>query len=69
MAATKPEIQSNSAPAGSGYFNCTITNASIMSSIREQKKRSEDGYKWRKYGEKQVKTHAVITSALTQIAQ
>lgn len=55
MAATKPEIQSNSAPAGSGYFNCTITNASIMSSIREQKKKSEDGYKWRKYGEKQVK--------------
>ncbi|KAJ1419273.1 WRKY domain [Sesbania bispinosa] len=49
MATIKPEIQSNSA-SGSCYLN--YTNASM--SIREQRK-SEDGYKWRKYGEKQVK--------------
>ncbi|XP_027336197.1 probable WRKY transcription factor 33 [Abrus precatorius] len=50
MATTKLEIQSNSA-SGSGYFNYT-NNAS--KSVREQS-RSEDGYNWRKYGEKQVK--------------
>ncbi|XP_061375806.1 probable WRKY transcription factor 26 [Gastrolobium bilobum] len=48
MSTTKPEIQSNYSASGSGYFN--NTNASI----REQR-RTEDGYKWRKYGEKQVK--------------
>lgn len=42
----KPEVQPNS-----GHFN--PSNASM--SIREQQRRSEDGYKWRKYGEKQVK--------------
>ncbi|RDX79063.1 WRKY transcription factor WRKY24, partial [Mucuna pruriens] len=49
MASTKPEIQSNSAP-GSVHFNST----NAYKSIRDQK-RSEDGYNWRKYGEKQVK--------------
>ncbi|XP_061362112.1 probable WRKY transcription factor 33 isoform X2 [Gastrolobium bilobum] len=49
MASSKPEIQSNSV-TGSGYFN--YTNAS--QSVREQK-RTEDGYNWRKYGQKQVK--------------
>ena len=49
MAATNTTVQSNPA-AGSGYFN--YTNSS--QSIREQRK-SEDGYNWRKYGQKQVK--------------
>ncbi|KHN33250.1 Putative WRKY transcription factor 33 [Glycine soja] len=49
LASIKPEIQSNSAP-GSVHFNSTYA----PKSIREQK-RSEDGYNWRKYGEKQVK--------------
>ncbi|XP_027352741.1 probable WRKY transcription factor 33 isoform X2 [Abrus precatorius] len=49
MAASKPEIQSNSV-SGSGYLN--YTNSS--QSVREQK-RSEDGFNWRKYGQKQVK--------------
>ncbi|CAL0324658.1 unnamed protein product [Lupinus luteus] len=49
MATAKPELHSNSAP-GTGYFNCT--KASLT--VREQS-RTEDGYKWRKYGEKQVK--------------
>ncbi|TKY63583.1 WRKY transcription factor 33 [Spatholobus suberectus] len=49
MGSTKPETQSTSA-RGSVQFN--FTNASM--SIREQR-RSEDGYNWRKYGEKQVK--------------
>ncbi|KAL2958114.1 hypothetical protein AAZX31_18G190000 [Glycine max] len=49
MAAGKPEIQSNSVP-GSGYFD--YTSASL--SVREQK-RAEDGFNWRKYGQKQVK--------------
>nr|KYP45283.1 putative WRKY transcription factor 33 [Cajanus cajan] len=49
MASTKPEIPSNSA-SGSVHFNST----SAFKSIRELK-RSDDGYNWRKYGEKQVK--------------
>nr|QXR38077.1 WRKY33 [Caragana korshinskii] len=49
IAASKPETHSNSVP-GSGYFN--YTNAS--QTVREQK-RSEDGFNWRKYGQKQVK--------------
>ncbi|TKY65744.1 WRKY transcription factor 33 [Spatholobus suberectus] len=49
MAAGKAEIQSNSVPE-SGYFD--YTNAS--QSVREQK-RSDDGFNWRKYGQKQVK--------------
>ncbi|MED6125056.1 hypothetical protein PIB30_064839 [Stylosanthes scabra] len=49
MLATKPELQSNSMPE-SGSFN--YANASQP--IREQR-RSEDGYNWRKYGQKQVK--------------
>nr|AFK44815.1 unknown [Medicago truncatula] len=46
----KPEIHSNSV-TGSGYYNYN-NNASQF--VREQK-RSEDGYNWRKYGQKQVK--------------
>ncbi|XP_047152129.1 probable WRKY transcription factor 33 isoform X1 [Vigna umbellata] len=49
MASHKSELQSNSVP-GSGRFN--YANAS--QSVREQK-RSEDGFNWRKYGQKQVK--------------
>ncbi|KAK7294785.1 hypothetical protein RJT34_17681 [Clitoria ternatea] len=49
IAASKPEMQNNSVPE-SGYLN--YTNAS--QSFRQQK-RSEDGYNWRKYGQKQVK--------------
>ncbi|KAG5088970.1 hypothetical protein GLYMA_01G128100v4 [Glycine max] len=49
LASIKHEIQSNSAP-GSVQFNSTFA----PKSIREQR-RSEDGYNWRKYGEKQVK--------------
>ncbi|KAJ1387586.1 WRKY domain [Sesbania bispinosa] len=49
MAPSKPEIQNNSV-SGSGQFN--YTNAS--QSVREQR-RSEDGFNWRKYGQKQVK--------------
>ncbi|KAK7395031.1 hypothetical protein VNO78_15573 [Psophocarpus tetragonolobus] len=49
MSAGKPEMQSNSVPQ-SGYFD--YTNASQP--VREQK-RSEDGFNWRKYGQKQVK--------------
>ncbi|BAT97531.1 hypothetical protein LR48_Vigan11g097900 [Vigna angularis] len=45
----KPEIQSNST-SGSVQFNSN----NAFKSIREQR-RSEDGYNWRKYGEKQVK--------------
>ncbi|KAG5060551.1 hypothetical protein JHK87_001580 [Glycine soja] len=48
LASIKHEIQSNSAP-GSVQFNSIAPK-----SIREQR-RSEDGYNWRKYGEKQVK--------------
>ncbi|KAE9610830.1 putative transcription factor WRKY family [Lupinus albus] len=50
IATTKPELHSNSAPATS-YFNCTKAS---LAAVREQS-RTEDGYKWRKYGEKQVK--------------
>ncbi|XP_028767554.1 probable WRKY transcription factor 33 [Neltuma alba] len=46
---SEPQIQTNLAPA-SGYTN--YSNSS--QSIREQK-RSDDGYNWRKYGQKQVK--------------
>jgi len=49
MASGKAELQSNSVP-GSGHFD--YANAS--QSVREQK-RSEDGFNWRKYGQKQVK--------------
>lgn len=49
MALTKPLTHSNSA-LGPCYVNYTDT----VQSNREQKT-SEDGYKWRKYGEKQVK--------------
>ncbi|KHN29552.1 probable WRKY transcription factor 33 [Glycine soja] len=49
MAEGKPEIQSSSVP-GSGYFDYT----SASQSVREQK-RTEDGFNWRKYGQKQVK--------------
>ncbi|KAK7390272.1 hypothetical protein VNO78_25571 [Psophocarpus tetragonolobus] len=49
MASSKHEKQSNSG-AGSVPFNST----NAPKSIREQRK-SEDGYNWRKYGEKQVK--------------
>ncbi|KAK7339989.1 hypothetical protein VNO77_20680 [Canavalia gladiata] len=49
MVARKPEIQSNSVPE-SGYFN----HANGSQTVSEQK-RSEDGYNWRKYGQKQVK--------------
>ncbi|KAI4353481.1 hypothetical protein L6164_002427 [Bauhinia variegata] len=49
MDANKSTVQSHSAP-GSGYFN--YNNSS--QSIREQR-RAEDGYNWRKYGQKQVK--------------
>ncbi|KAL2337652.1 hypothetical protein Fmac_012098 [Flemingia macrophylla] len=49
MASTKPEIPSNSDPS-SVRFNST----NAFKSIRELR-RSEDGYNWRKYGEKQVK--------------
>lgn len=45
-----PQIQNNLVPA-SGY-NTTYTNPT--QSVREQK-RSDDGYNWRKYGQKQVK--------------
>lgn len=50
MAPSKPETHSNSVP-GSGYLNYT---ASASLSVREQR-RSEDGFNWRKYGQKQVK--------------
>ncbi|KAF7825473.1 putative WRKY transcription factor 33 isoform X2 [Senna tora] len=51
MAPTRPpQTQTNLAPA-SGY-NTNYTN--LTQSAREQKK-SEDGYNWRKYGQKQVK--------------
>ncbi|KAG5098233.1 hypothetical protein JHK82_048087 [Glycine max] len=49
LASIKPEIQSNYAP-GSVHFNSTYAPKS-----NREKKRSEDGYNWRKYGEKQVK--------------
>ncbi|CAJ2656111.1 unnamed protein product [Trifolium pratense] len=48
---TKHETQTNSSAPSSTFFN--NNNASM--SIKEQKKSEEDGYKWRKYGEKQVK--------------
>lgn len=50
MAPSKPETHSNSVPR-SGYLNYT---ASASLSVREQR-RSEDGFNWRKYGQKQVK--------------
>lgn len=49
MASTRPQMKTNLAPV-SGYTNPT----NPCQSIREQK-RSEDGYNWRKYGQKQVK--------------
>ncbi|CAJ1948312.1 unnamed protein product [Sphenostylis stenocarpa] len=49
IASIKPEIQSNYT-SGSGPFYSN----NAFKSIREQR-RSEDGYNWRKYGEKQVK--------------
>ncbi|KAL1352820.1 hypothetical protein HN51_016799 [Arachis hypogaea] len=49
MVATKPELQSNSVPE-SGSFNYANTSQSI-----KEQRRSEDGYNWRKYGQKQVK--------------
>ncbi|RDY02486.1 putative WRKY transcription factor 33 [Mucuna pruriens] len=49
MEARKQEIQSDSVPK-SGCFNYTDASQSI----REQK-RSQDGFNWRKYGQKQVK--------------
>ncbi|GAU13883.1 hypothetical protein TSUD_262100 [Trifolium subterraneum] len=48
---TKHETQTNSSAPSSTFFN---NNNSSMS-IKEQRKSEEDGYKWRKYGEKQVK--------------
>jgi len=48
---TKHESQTNSSAPSSSYFN----NTSASMSIREQRKSEEDGYRWRKYGEKQVK--------------
>ncbi|XP_058737106.1 WRKY transcription factor WRKY24-like [Vicia villosa] len=45
---SKPETHGNSVN-GSGYVNYNVSQ-----SVREQK-RSEDGFNWRKYGQKQVK--------------
>ncbi|GAU17176.1 hypothetical protein TSUD_178060 [Trifolium subterraneum] len=58
LALIKPETHSNSV-AGSGYYNYNNNNNNnnynnASQSVREQR-RSEDGYNWRKYGQKQVK--------------
>ncbi|KAK2432586.1 WRKY DNA-binding protein [Trifolium repens] len=48
---TKHETQTNSSAPSSTFVN----NNNVSMSIKEQRKSEEDGYKWRKYGEKQVK--------------
>ena len=50
---SEPQMQSNNhiAPASSGYTNNYVNSSQ---SVREQK-RTDDGYNWRKYGQKQVK--------------
>ncbi|XP_045794638.1 probable WRKY transcription factor 33 isoform X2 [Trifolium pratense] len=54
LALIKPETH-NSSVNGSGYYNYNNNNYNNASqSVREQR-RSEDGYNWRKYGQKQVK--------------
>ncbi|WJX82243.1 hypothetical protein P8452_65026 [Trifolium repens] len=54
LALVKPETHNNSVN-GSGYYNYNNNNYNNASqSVREQR-RSEDGYNWRKYGQKQVK--------------